>query len=550
MSRFLAELRRRKVWLVGGVYVVAAWVILQVAATIENTANLPPWTDMFILVLLGLGLPIALILAWAQETQARGGYEVAEADDAPDLDPKAIAVLPFHNLSPDPDDAYFAAGIHEEILNHLVKIGGLTVMARTSVLQYEGVKRPISEIAAELGVASVMEGSVRYADEAVRITVQLNDARTGAHLWSETYDRPFENIFKIQSEVAAAVAVAMQAELTPEMRESIASGSTTSLEAYDLYLRALSHLPFLQQTVRLEMLTILGRAIELDPEFADAYALRAVVYANMLDGPLSEAEVTKLGESDIRAALAINPDHARANSQMSWIHKANGDWHEAGQTIRHAMELDPGDGSIMANYARHLYQEGGAAEAIPLAERAARLEPLFGWVLYVLGHIYLAEDRQEQATTIARRLVDAGISPEFGHFLLAWQAALKGNAELAAEHFFELESEARERPALDFEGGFMGLDAYLAAITGDHVHARELIVRQEEQGRSTKLYSAAPISGYVGLGDLDGAFRWLKVMMEENAVRQMVTTLDEPVFAPLRADPRFTDVRRHLGLDP
>jgi TolB-like protein len=197
----------------------------------------------------------------------------------------SIAVLPFENLSPNRDDEYFAAAIHEQVLNQLAKISDLTPMARTAVLRYAAGNVPIPEIARELKVESVMQGTVRYADDQVRITTQLIDAATEALLWSETYTRPFENIFAIETDIATQIAAALEAELAPREARSIGRQPTESAEAYALYLRALAS--FTESAGGLgaspaetaEFHRHLDRAIELDPAFALAYATKARDYA-------------------------------------------------------------------------------------------------------------------------------------------------------------------------------------------------------------------------------------------------------------------------------
>ncbi|HEY5624023.1 MAG TPA: hypothetical protein VIV14_09690, partial [Gammaproteobacteria bacterium] len=189
----LAELKRRKVFQVAIVYAVAAWAIIEIVATIEEPLGLPGWADTLLIVLVAAGFPLAIILSWVFDmtpggvvrTSKTSEPDAVSAEDTPvpaetrgEVLPNSVAVLPFENMSPNPDDAYFAAGIHEELLNQLAKIRDIRVIARTSVMQYEGARRPVSEIADELRVVTVMEGSVRYAGDRVRVTAQLIDGAT------------------------------------------------------------------------------------------------------------------------------------------------------------------------------------------------------------------------------------------------------------------------------------------------------------------------------------------------------------------------------------
>ena len=221
---FLGELKRRKVFQVAAVYAVVAWLLVQIVTSIEEPLNLPDWADTLVIVLVAVAFPVALVLSWAFDVTPRGivrttndegifgdpqGASAEPVSNAPDTAKRpldeltgrppenSIAVLLFENISPNPNDAYFAVGIHEEILNQLAKLSALKIVARTSVLQYAAQAKPIPQIAKELNVESIIEGSVRYAGDRVRVTIQLIAAASGMHLWSETYDREFKDIFYV-----------------------------------------------------------------------------------------------------------------------------------------------------------------------------------------------------------------------------------------------------------------------------------------------------------------------------------------------------------------
>lgn len=231
---FLGELKRRKVLQVAVIYGVTAWVIVQVVATVEDPLNRPDWFDTAVIVMLAAGFPIGMFLSWSFDFTAHG--VVKETVDPPDDAaagaesgqetatkrlPNSIAVLPFENLSPNADDACFAAGMHEQLLNELAKIRGINVIARTSVLRYGNDPQPIPHIAEALNVGTVMEGSVRYAGDKVRVTAQLIDGTSRAHLWTEAYDGDLSDIFKIQTDIATTIAKALHAELLPEFRAEL-----------------------------------------------------------------------------------------------------------------------------------------------------------------------------------------------------------------------------------------------------------------------------------------------------------------------------------------
>lgn len=375
IASFFAELRRRKVWLVAGIYVVAAWLIIQVTAVVETPLSLPGWFDTAVIVLAIAGLPLALILAWAQETQAAGSAAKVETDI--ELDPKAVAVLPFENLSPDPDNAYFAAGVHEEVLNQLAKIRDLRIIARTSVLQYPESKKTMPEIAAELGVGSIMEGSVRYAGDRVRITAQLIDGATNSHIWSETYDRNFDDIFSIQSEISLAIAAQLRASLSQEESDAIAKRPTENLEAYNELLRGNAILDRLSADSLEEAVAHFDRAIELDPGFALAYARKAgfTILARSLFGLVIGEDTTEVGLATADKALSLDPLLRDAHWAKAHALAVQCKWDEAITSFRRSIELGPGNSDAYLALAVHLVNMGRADDAVPWMERGLVMDP-------------------------------------------------------------------------------------------------------------------------------------------------------------------------------
>jgi len=339
LKRLIQEIHRRSLWQVLGIYVVVSWLVLQVVDTLAGALHLPDWASPLALFLLIMGLPIVLATAFVQEGIGRSGARREPSAEAEDTvaetrerakreargvrrlftwrnaimggalafglwgvvatgwyvvyvggaaessgQRKSIAVIPFENLSDDPENAFFAAGIHDDILSQLSKIRDLTVISRTSVMQYAGTEKDMRTIANELGVGAILEGSVRRAGGQVRIVTQLIDAKADAHLWSETYDRELTvaNVFAIQSEIAERIAQALKAELSPEEKERIASRPTDSPEAYDFYLRGKEYFHRGQSTgaenYRIAQ-QMYERAVELDPQFALAHASLSRVHS-------------------------------------------------------------------------------------------------------------------------------------------------------------------------------------------------------------------------------------------------------------------------------
>ena len=243
---FFTELKRRNVFKVGVAYVVATWLIAQVVNVVNEPLGLPAWFDTAVIYLLvddylqySNQAPVIPEAATSDSTSPPAP-ENRPAESVRGVLPNSVAVLAFENLSPDPDNAYFAAGIHEEVLNCLAKIKSLNVIARTTMLRYKDSGKGIEEIAKELNVKTVMEGSVRYASNRVRITAQLIDPESGAHLWSEAYERNFDDVFAIQADIAENIANALKAEFSLAEQATIVNRPTTSSEAYSLYLQAIA----------------------------------------------------------------------------------------------------------------------------------------------------------------------------------------------------------------------------------------------------------------------------------------------------------------------
>jgi TolB-like protein/DNA-binding winged helix-turn-helix (wHTH) protein len=294
---------------------------------------------------------------------------------APGPAPNSIAVLPFDNLSPDPDDAYFAAGLHEAILSQLANIGEIHVIARASVLGYDGTQKPVPVIARELNVETVLDGSVRYADGRVLVTVHLSDGAANSSLWSKSYDREFSNIFAIQSDIALSVARALEAKLLPAERERVARALTTSLPAYTLYLQAVARA---QRGTWQEALLAVGeldQALKLDPNFAAARVLAANLRAAgpVLD-PERAADHLAQAERAVQRALALDPELGAAHAALGSVLAAKKDWVGSEAAFREAVRRNASPVEI-SGYAALNSSVANFAYARELTEEARRVNP-------------------------------------------------------------------------------------------------------------------------------------------------------------------------------
>lgn len=367
VAAFWAELIRRRVVRVVVLYAIAGWVVIEVASTVLPNLNLPDWSVRLVTVLVALGFVIAVMVAWAFDIGPGGIRRTASVDD-PSVDSspdaaaqvvssksradtavapavadhrKSIAVLPFTNLSGDIENEYFSDGISEEILNLMVKLPQLKVASRTSSFMFKGKKASIPTVAAELGVETVLEGSVRRAGDRVRITAQLIDAATDSHLWSETYDREMKDVFDIQDDIAQCITNALKMKLSPKERRAIQNVATADVKAYDFYLRGRSYMYTMTRRDYDNAISMFQRAIELDAKYALAYAGLADAYSHMyryVDGSRENAEQAKEASEK---AIELDPDSAEARASRGLAMFINGDYADAEREFEKAIELNP-----------------------------------------------------------------------------------------------------------------------------------------------------------------------------------------------------------------
>jgi TolB-like protein/Tfp pilus assembly protein PilF len=431
---FFAELKRRNVIRMAGLYLVGAWLVVQVAGTVLPMFGAPEWLPRTIVVLLAIGFVPAVIFSWVFELTAQGlkrdedvapeqsitpqtgrrmdrmiivvlvlalGYfafdkfvltprrEAARVSSAAPnesksvVNVKSIAVLPFENLSRDPDNAFFTDGVQDEILTDLAKIADLKVISRASVMQYKtGIARNLREIGQQLGVAHVVEGSVQRAANKVRVNAQLLDARTDAHLWAQTYDRDLADVFAIQSEIAKAIADQLQAKLSPNEKKAIEQPPTTDLAAFDLYSRAKSLLltagfsttvdPDLRKAIEL-----LDEAVKRDPSFFDAYCQLAYVHEYLYAGRGDHTPARlALAEAAVQAATRLRPDAAETHlARAQYLYRGLRDYAGALAELEIARRGLPNDPRLFELTGYILRRRGQQEEGLQNLQRAVELDP-------------------------------------------------------------------------------------------------------------------------------------------------------------------------------
>ncbi len=578
---FFAELKRRKVVRAVSVYAAVGYAVAQVADLVFPRLGLPDWAVTGVIVLGLLGLPAAAIFAWVFDLSGEGITRTAEAStgqaqagggwmslkaitlvillvalgagagwwaghsSSPDTDEAAldsIAVLPFSDMSPAGDMEYFGDGMAEEILNVLAKLPGLKVAGRTSSFSFKGKELDLRTIGQALEVATLLEGSVRRSGERIRITAQLIRADDQFHLWSETFDRRFdEDVFAVQDDIARAIVNALQVELSGNETPSMAGQrGTASLDAYNAYLLGRFQWNRRTRDGVLGSIDAFKRAIVLDPEYARAYSGLADAYMIAWNfGWMKPRDGYPLARQAIDRALQIDPLLADAHTSLAAIQA----WYEwdfaaAEQSFSRAIELDPGNAFAHYWFGAILDYTNRPDEALKQLELALQIDPLAMQVRNGLSnHLQWLGQLDEAIASYRETLL---IDPAF-HNARRWMAMALLEAGRPQEAL-----EALAAIPEGFADGMNALHAWAAIQMGDPDTGRALLEAPDAQLTVDLAYAA---QAYASLGDMDAAFRLLQKAVAERqySVLQLGLT---PASDPLRLDPRFYEILSEINLAP
>jgi TolB-like protein/Tfp pilus assembly protein PilF len=584
-KNFFSELKRRNVYKVAIAYAVVAWLLMQIATQVFPFLEIPNWAIRLVIMLIAIGFPIALVIAWAFELTPEGLKRTEFADELPkkpahnrtwiyvvaiagaisiglfflgrftaapkqsasaDLSLKSIAVLPFENLSRDPDNAYFADGIQEEILTRLSKIADLKVISRTSTQRFKSAPDNLLEIAKQLGVANILEGSVQRSADQVRVNVQLIKAATDAHLWADTFDRKVTDVFAVESEIAKAVADTLQAKLSGTEQSAITARPTENSEAHDLYLKGRYFFGKRTADDLKRAIDYFNQALAKDSNYAPAYAGLADSYvllpqysressaelfpkaraaaekALALDNTLSEAHASlglllatlstsginlRESEREFERAIALNPNYAPAHHWYGFgVLLPLGEFDRAIAEVKRALELDPFSAIMNANLGFCYLYARRYSEAIAQFRKAAELDPSSPAPHLGLGEAYELSGQREQAITEYERAGNlfsqlTHIPPTSDNFLpsLAGRYVLKGERAKALQLLDHYKGPTQRGAAPDF------------AVALD----------------------------YVRLGDNNKAIDWLERSYQNKEPGFLEDIKVNPLLDPLRGDPRF-----------
>ncbi len=585
IREFLAELRRRHVFRVAAWYGAVAWLVIQVASTVAPQYELPPWTVRAVISAALLGFPVALLLAWAFEFTASGlqRTEPAEPQDqalhrpawngpslwfalaagvllgvgvtqgwwayttgpASDAHRKSIAVLPLASLSEAPDDQHFADGLHEDIISSLSKIADLRVISRTSVMEFRDPDRNLRDIAATLGAATIIEGSVRRSGERVKITLQLIDAASDSHLWSEDYDRAFTNIFALQAEIARKVAERLEGKVTPQEARRL-EPQATSLEAFTLRAKArglMGQGPGIDGA--LQARSLLEAAIAADPNYAPAWAsLASNYFSGFFYGVRSKEDYAR-ARAAMQRALVLAPENAEAQALFgTFLLVLDWDLASAEVAARRAVTIEPSS-TYSLNTLSHVFLVAQRFDdAIAVANRALELNPqsagAYVWARYCFQ---VARRFSEAEPVIAEGLRRF---PENSAMLdsRATQLRLTGRAAEAAsiyERLHRLEGD-EPHPRLMFK------IAAAHAQAGDMANANDWYERaSKEMEGSGRPWEAGEVWALGWMGRHDEAFARLEIAFQERTPNLIQLGFDYDYW-PLRSDPRFADLARRIGI--
>ena len=569
---FLAELKRRNVYKVAVAYAVVGWLVIQVSSTVLPTFHAPEWVVQTLVVLVAIGFPIALVIAWAFELTPEGLKRAEDVDLAMkrrpkshawiyvvavgavlsiglfmlgrygfreknsstvELPAKSIAVLPFDNLSEDKSNAYFAEGVQDEILTRLAKVADLKVISRTSTQHFKSAPDNLPQIAKQLGVMNILEGSVQKANDQVRVNVQLINALTDAHLWAETFDRKLTDIFAVESEIAKTIADTLQAKLTGSEKTAMSKKPTANPEAYELYLKGRFFWNKRTSADLRKAVDYFNQAIAKDSNYALAYAGLADAFAMYPDyGVEAPADAYPRAKSAAMKALELDNTLGQPHAALGLVY-ANFE-HDFAKSIgefERAAQLDPNYATAHQWINTGLEPTGQFDRSIAETKHAIELDPLSLIINADLAYSYFNARRFDDALAQSQKTLE--IDPSFhvarGYLGLALQ--FKGQLAEAIPEF-------RTAAASNDEPFSQALLGQALARAGMRDEAKRILSRLEERARDHFVtgWSLAVIR--LALGDKEGALAALDLALQQHAPEIVLIKYD-PLFDDLRGDPHF-----------
>jgi len=575
IDNFFAELKRRNVYKVAVAYAVVAWLLVQIATQVFPFFEIPNWAVRLVVLVLIAGFPVALVFSWAFEITSEGIVRESEIESgksithhtgrkivaltivlavvatgllifqfvrprstspsAATISNKSIAVLPFDNLSGDPQNAYFSEGVQDEILTRLAKIAELKVISRTSTQRFKSAPNDLRQIAQQLGVENILEGSVQKANDQVRVNVQLINALTDAHLWADTYDRKLTDIFAVETEIAKTVADVLQAKLTGSEQHVIAARPTANSEAHQLYLKGRFFWNKRTGDDLKKSIDYFQQAIAADPNYALAYAGVADAYV-FLPGYTagSPQDCYPKAKAAAKKALELDDTLAEAHTTLAIaLLLYDFDFAQAIREFQHAIELNPNYATAHQQYGNiGLIDLGRFDDAIAEGNRAAELDPLSLVINADVGANYYYARRYDEAIAQLRKTLEMDPGYYYAYITLGEALEMKGAGDTAI-------AEYQKARALNDDPSVLGLLAHAYAASGTKTGALKILdqLKALSKQRYVAAYSFTLV--YLGLGDKEEALHWLEQSYQDRAGGDIEGIRVDPFLDSLRGDPRF-----------
>ena len=452
----------------------------------------------------------------------------------------SLAVLPLANLSKDPEQEYFVEGMADELITELAQISGLRVISRTSTMRYLRNPKPIPEIAKELGVDAVIEGSVERSGDQVRITAQLINARTDTHLWAHSYQRDLRDVLAMQSEVARAIASEVQVQLTPQEKARLDSVRPVDPVAHEAYLKGLYHWNFHTGDELQKAIVEYQRAIQIDPNYALAYVGLADAYHVLpFNGDADPQVVGPKARDATLKAVELDPRLSEAHVTLAIeLSRYDWDWTAAEREFKMAIELSPNNSSASSLYAELLSIEGRHAEAVAEASRARELDPISGAVCLQYARAPLYARRYDEAVRAFQKCLDVNPNLWILHLFFGETYEQQG---LYPQALSELRKS--QGPTLQATS----VIGHVYAISGNKAEAGKILAELQQRAKTAYLPATYIAKIYAGLGDKNQAFAWLEKAYTSHDP-QIEFLGVEPLYDPLRGDPRYADLMRRINL--
>lgn len=575
LGNFFLELKRRNVYKVAAAYAVAAWLLIQAASIFLPAFDAPPWMLKACLIVSLLGFPVALALSWAFEITPEGIRRESEVVESKSIAPrtgrkivgitvalaaiaggllafqllrsrpdvaanvalisaKSIAVLPFESLSSDKENAYFAEGIQDEILTRLARINDLKVISRTSTEKYKSAPSNLREIAQQLGVANILEGSVQKSGDQVRITVQLINALNDTHLWADSYDRKLIDIFSVESDVAQRIASSLEAKLTGFEKRAIAAHPTENTEAYQLYLKGRF---FWNKRTGADLKAAANyfeQAVAADPTYAGAYAGLAQTYLLIpVFGAGTPRDFFPKGTVAAHRAIDLDDTSAEGHSALAMLLLFDFKFTGSEQEFRRAIELNPNYATAHHWFGNSLLVTlGRFDEAIKEGRRGIELDPLSLIINADLGSTLMIARRYDDAIAQFRKTIALDGNFAYARWNLGEALYLKGDLAAAI-------AEYEKAAALDDDPEILALLGRAYAEAGQKDKALELLERLKSTARDHYIRNYLFTIIYAGLGDKTTAIDYLEKARDGGETPDTTWLRVDPLFDSLRDEPRF-----------